>query len=453
MELFSILIRHKNESLAILLSGILYWYIGYHIKQSDFLSIVVTYSALFLFFIYITKQQISWYALITISICFRLIFFFSSPTLSQDFYRFVWDGRMLLNGINPYLFLPEDFLSGNYIPPNEASILVSGMKELNASHYSNYPPLNQFCFAVSSLFSPNSIIGNIIVMRIIIILSDIGVFYFGRKLLKILNLNSKGIFLYILNPLIIIEFTGNLHFEGVMIFFLLWGLYLFQQNKWQASAVVFSWSISLKLLPLLFLPLFFKRLSFKKLIVFYILIGLCVLLFFVPFLTENLIHNYSKTIRLWFGTFEFNGSLYLLARAIGYQITGYNTIAIIGKITPIVVLLFVIGISLFKKDVRFKGFIFSMLIVLTCYLFTSSTVHPWYIGMLLILGILSNYKFPLLWSFVIILSYSIYDISALEYHYWLIFIEYSLVFGMFIYEIFINKKTSKDIEVYNKDIN
>lgn len=83
-----------------------------------------------------------------------------------------------------------------------------------------------------------------------------------------------------------------------------------------------------------------------------------------------------------------------------------------------------------------------MVLVLTFYYFTSTTVHPWYIATLLALSIFTNYKFPLVWSAVIILSYLAYlksnSIDKSE-NYWVLFIEYFIVFGVFVGELIIKK--------------
>ncbi len=132
------------------------------------------------------------------------------------------------------------------------------MGALNASHFTNYPPLNQLIFALAGILSGKSILGAVVVLRSVIILADLGTLYFGRKLLQKLKLPEHQIFWFILNPFIIIELTGNLHFEGVMIFLLILSLYFLVTKKWILSAVFIALSISLKLLPLIFLPLLFR---------------------------------------------------------------------------------------------------------------------------------------------------------------------------------------------------
>ena len=158
------------------------------------------------------------------AILFRLIFLFAIPNLSQDFYRFIWDGRMILEGINPFISIPETFVEKGNIPISQGTELYRGMGQLSGSHYTNYPPVNQFNFLIAAIFSNTSIVGAVIVMRLQIILADIGIIYFGKKILKQLNLPHHLIFLYALNPFIIIELTGNLHFESVMLVFLVWSL-------------------------------------------------------------------------------------------------------------------------------------------------------------------------------------------------------------------------------------
>ena len=39
---------------------------------------------------------------------FRLSILFSPPYLSDDLYRYVWDGRVQAAGINPYRYIPAD---------------------------------------------------------------------------------------------------------------------------------------------------------------------------------------------------------------------------------------------------------------------------------------------------------------------------------------------------------
>nr|WP_229720424.1 mannosyltransferase [Winogradskyella helgolandensis] len=380
-----------------------------------------------------------------------MLFLFAIPNLSQDFYRFIWDGRMIIEGYNPYLFTPDSFIQNGKFPIPQAQELYNGMGTLSASHFTNYPPINQLCFTIAAIFSGQNILGSVVVMRVLIIAADIGTLFFGKKLLERLKLPSNRIFWYILNPFIIIELTGNLHFEGVMIFFLVWSLYLLHSGKWKWAAVVLACSISVKLIPLMLLPLFFgwfttKKLNDKtetlgllKLITFYTMVMATTLFLFLPFFSIDFVTNYSKTVGLWFGNFEFNASMYYLARAIGYAITGYNEIAIIGKILPIIAVLIILGFSFFKQNNSLAKLATSMLLALTCYLFLSTTVHPWYIATLVILSIFTNYKFPLVWSLVIILSYLAYSNTDNSENLWIIALEYSIVFSVFIWELCFKK--------------
>lgn len=468
---------HKTPVLFILLSSIFYVSFAYDLVRTDVTKLLLLYAGLFVFSFQIIKTTGFYFRLLVVAtILFRLLFLFATPNLSQDFYRFIWDGRMILEGLNPYLYTPDSFIQNGKFPVAQAQELYNGMGELSASHYTNYPPLNQLCFYIAALFSGKGILGSVVVMRVIIIVADIGILYFGKKLLERLKLPSNRIFWYILNPFIIIELTGNLHFEGVMIFFLVWSLYLLHSSKWKWAAVVMACSISVKLIPLMFLPLFFwwfkkssvissevekslnsesqkpldyargdskGQLDIPKLLSFYAIVGITTLLLFIPFFSMEFIDNYSKTVGLWFGNFEFNASIYYLARELGYAITGYNEIAIIGKILPMISLLIILSFSFFKKANTIPKLTASILLAFTCYLFLSTTVHPWYIATLVILCVFTNYKFPLVWSLVVILSYLAYSNASHSENLWVIGLEYLIVFTVLLWEIRNTKMNKK----------
>jgi len=418
------------------LSAILYFLFAYHIHRSDFTNVFVIYAALFLLFlgIYQPKKN-NFLILASVGILFRIIFIVAIPNLSQDFYRFIWDGRMLLNGFNPYLFTPESFIQNGELPINQAQELYKGMGQLNGSNFTNYPPINQLCFVLANLFNSNSILGSVIVMRIQIILADIGILYFGKKLLEQLHLPVSAIFLYFLNPFIIIELTGNLHFESVMLFFLVWSLYLLHAGKWKTAAVVLACSIAVKLIPLLFLPLFYQRFKLKQLIIFYGIILTTVVLLYLPFFNATFITNYTQSVGLWFKTFEFNASFYYLARAIGYQISGYNQIAVIGKIIPLLVISIILIITFFRENKTSIQLITAMLFSLSIYFFLSTTVHPWYVASLVLLSIFTKYRFALVWSFIIILSYHAYANNVFNENLRVVGLAYTLLFLFIFWEI------------------
>ena len=391
----------------------------------------------------------------------RVLFLPAIPNLSQDFYRFIWDGRLLILGINPYVFTPGQLANGSQIAqdlisldtiPN-AKALIQGMGNLNASHYSNYPPINQLCFALAALFAKNSILGSVIGLRILIIGADIGILYFGKKLLERLKMPVKNIFWYFLNPFIIIELTGNLHFEAVMLFFVIWSLYLLDTKRWVLAAITLGISISVKLVPLLFLPLFYKYLvpkglfgkGFWKMKKFYWVTLATIVLCFAPFVSKTFITNFSATIGLWFQSFEFNASVYYIIRWIGFQTIGWNIIATVGLILPIVVFICVVLLSLFRKYNTTQNLIIGMLLAVSIYFLLATTVHPWYIATPLLLCVFTNYRYAVLWSFMICFSYSAYGLDGFEENLLLVAIQYSVVICIALWELLIKKLPKKGV--------
>ena len=262
--------------------------------------------------------------------------------------------------------------------------------------------------------------------------------YLGRKLLKQLNFSPHLIFWYFLNPLVIIELTGNLHFEGVMLFFFLWALYLCHVQKWIWGAVIYGLAISTKLIPLIFLPLFLPYLGWKRSSLFAMMAIGTVGLTTLPFISPDLVDNYSATLSLWFANFEFNASVYNIAEYFVAKAGGkpWEFIKVYGKLVSVVVVVFLLVLTFARKKRSTGQTILMMLYVLTLYYLLTATVHPWYIIFLAVLCLFSNFRFPLFWSALVVLSYAAYSNPDYREEPVYLLIEYSLVFGVLGYEFF-----------------
>jgi hypothetical protein len=80
---------------------IVYGVLAYFISRDDFYTLfsLVTFSFALTYLI-LERTTISFNKLIILSILFRGVFIFSVPFLSQDFFRFMWDGELIIKGLN-----------------------------------------------------------------------------------------------------------------------------------------------------------------------------------------------------------------------------------------------------------------------------------------------------------------------------------------------------------------
>ncbi len=449
--------RLHKFSLFLLITGLLFYAsFAYDLEREDFIKLFMLYSGLFfLSWKLIQIEKVNFWFLAIAALLFRLVFIGTIPNLSQDFYRFIWDGRMLLSGHNPYIYLPQELMITGTAPIVGAAELYNGMGSLSAGNYTNYPPLNQLIFAFAGFFAGKSILGPVIVMRLVMIAADIGVLFLGKKLLESFGLPGHRIFWYILNPLVIIELTGNLHFEGVMAFLLLLSIYLLHRRKWVLSAVAMGASVLLKLIPLIFLPflLFYfiksrdpqKSLGWIWLFIYYLIVGVVIVIGFLPFLSEEFINGFSSSIALWFQKFEFNASIYYIVRWIGFHVKGYNIIETAGKVLPVIIILLFAALAFLRRKTSTQGLITTMLFAATIYFFLSTTVHPWYLITLLLLSVFTQYRYMLIWSFLVILSYYTYSNPDFQENLWLVAVQYLIVMGYFGWELFRKKESQGEV--------
>ncbi len=511
-------------------------FLGYYPEQQDFGYLLPGFLAAFGGYYFFCKKLVTQQSLafwLGIAVVARFLLLFSLPNLSDDVYRFIWDGRLLNQGINPFEQLPEYYLlAGNEV----SGITRSLFDQLNSPEYFTvYPPVCQAIFAVSAWLFPNSILGTIITMKSFFLLFEMGTLFLGIRLLDYFKMDRKQILWYALNPLIILELTGNLHFEALMVFFLVAAIYFYVKcgmgigflhhttghfspfsasqppegvapnpqmsspphlgppeeegsparkhplRNLLLSAMMMGFAIATKLLPLMFLPFFIKRLGWKKAVIYFGVIGVTVVALFAPLFSDVFLNNIGSSIGLYFQRFEFNGSIYYLLRWLGQQLSGYNQIRLLGPLLGLVVFMGVVYRAFSEKDWKDDAnpsvFLPShtsilpkreaglkeasradrlspqelstlqlfrqMLFALTLFLFCTTTVMPWYLSGLILFSVFTGHRYPLVWSFMILLTYVNYSYPVFEENLWVVGVEYAVV-GFFVWrerELFFKNDT------------
>lgn len=422
--------------IGLIVSILGYLWLGYFINREQIFELLTGYALLFGCYLYFIKNPVS----TNFSIFFRGILLFSLPALSDDFYRFVFDGRLLAAGINPYLILPSEFVQTiDYQKVIGDSVIYQKLNSPN--YYTVYPPFNQAIFGVSAWLSQGDLLTNVIILRSFILFSEIGNIWLISKLLRRFGLESSNINIYAFNPLVILELTGNLHFEVIVIFFLLLAVLWITQQRYTFSAISLAFAISTKLLPIIFIPLIINKLRIKKGLFYSLICGIVVLSTFSFFVDNLLISRIGSSVELYFQKFEFNASVYYLIRQIGYWVVGYNIIGAAGKVLAILTFSSIVFISFFERfipdralsPVRDKSN--KILLILTVYFLLATTVHPWYICTVLAASVFTKFKYPIAWSGLIFLTYFSYTTEPYQENLYLVGLEYIFTIGLMVYEL------------------
>lgn len=413
-------------SAALLIINI--WYIVYNLGQNDFFFFFPFYTLAFLGWIWMFRFNIQESHLYIIGILARLGLLFAFPSFSDDIFRFYWDGKLSISGISPFGVLPTDILEQN-IPYLDKSLF----DQLNSqNYYTIYPPVNQLFFAIAAAFGDVFHAG--LILKILFVIAESTGLFFILKMLKNSGIPIKSAGIYFLNPLVIIEGVGNLHFEVMMIAFLCISLFYIFKNNVKMGALFMALSIGIKLLPLMILPYFLFSRPYKEKWKFFGWLGLFLIIIFLPMANGIHISSYLNSVDLYFRKFEFNASVYYVLRFLGKQMTGYNLIKYMGPALGLITIGFNLYLAKRTKAFNLQDFGTYALLCWTAYLILATTVHPWYVISLLFFSLFSPYSYPLIWTYIIIISYTNYsNTTYYENPFWIL-LEYVILFTWMFWE-------------------
>lgn len=200
---------------------------------------------------------------IAFAVLFRLSILFAPPYLSDDIYRYVWDGRVQAAGINPYRYLPA--------APELAHLRDEPIyPKINRRDYAHtiYPPVAQVIFLLTTRISES-----VTWMKFTMVAFEMLALWAIAQLLTSLGRPRQLLLLYAWHPLVIWEFAGSGHVDAIAICFIAFALLAWRRGSDLGAGFMLACATLTKLFPLVLLPALLKRDRWRVALVFVIAIA------------------------------------------------------------------------------------------------------------------------------------------------------------------------------------
>jgi alpha-1,6-mannosyltransferase len=184
---------------------------------------------------------------------FRLSILFAPPQLSDDIYRYIWDGRTQAAGINPYRYVPADTALA---PLRDEAIYPN----INRRDYARtiYPPVAQAVFLVVTRVRES-----VTTMKVAFVGFEIITLYALAVLLAAFGLPRQRALIYAWHPLVVWETAGSGHVDALAITFVMLALLARYYQRETAVGVALACAALVKLFPAVLFPALYRRWGWK----------------------------------------------------------------------------------------------------------------------------------------------------------------------------------------------
>ena len=188
-------------------------------------------------------------ACLLLGVAWRLVLLGAAPIVSDDVFRYVWDGRVQQYGFNPYDTAPAD--------PALAALHTDVTRRIDATNAvlpSIYPPLAQrFFLGVTSLQE------SVRAMALAIVVCDLLIAGILWRWLAVTGRNPWWVLAYAWHPLVALEGAGGAHIDVAGALLLVAGAYALSRRRSLLAAVAIAGAVAVKFLPVVLLPLLWRR--------------------------------------------------------------------------------------------------------------------------------------------------------------------------------------------------
>jgi hypothetical protein len=282
--------------------------------------------------------------------------------LSNDLYRYLWDGKLLAQGINPYTYPPA---------APELAPYRDGYWDLifNRDVPTGYPPLAEALFAAAYRLAPNPL-----TLRALAALASLGTAALLMLALKTSSKDERRCLLYAWSPLVALEFSNSAHLDAFALFFMSAALLLALERRPVGTAVCLALGGLVKFYPILLVLFWGRRWKKPAWLALLLIFGLP----WLPFLAGG---TPFKGLGTFASRGDFNSSLYRLIEELWYLLLHSAYARLWGRYTILAFLASYCLVCLSKQRDRFDvlsgwnaaGALFGVCLLL------SPVVHPWYV--------------------------------------------------------------------------
>jgi alpha-1,6-mannosyltransferase len=218
-----------------------------------FMKVAFVQSAIYLLAAWIVTRARSSNSTLLIVIAFAVLFrvsiLFTPPYLSDDIYRYIWDGRVQAAGINPYRYIPA--------APELAQLRDDTIyPKINRRDYAHtiYPPVAQFVFLLTTRISES-----VVWMKVTMLVFEMVAIWAIASLLNLLGRPRQLVLLYAWHPLCVWEFAGSGHVDAIAIAFIALAFLAWQKRSDLGAGVLLACATLVKLFPVVLVPAMLKR--------------------------------------------------------------------------------------------------------------------------------------------------------------------------------------------------
>ena len=342
------------------------------------------------------------------------------PTLSDDIYRYVWDGRIQAFGVNPYQAVPAD-------PALDALHTDLTRKMNHPALPTMYPPFAQWVFRGIAAIDQS-----VIAFKLTFVVLDLAIVVLLLRWLAAAGRSSWLVLAYAWNPLVILEVAGSGHLDVVGALLLTVSFLALSNRIGWLAAIAFVAAVELKFVPIVLAPLFWRRIRVRDAA---IAVGFGLLLA-LPFAGGTLIAPIGA-LPSYLAKWRFNGPAYAMVESV------FRTRALVAL--PVVA-----GLAVAAWFRRRRGELSPSAWAwpMGGALLLSPTVYPWYL--LWICPFLAvRATLPLLlWTQTSLLTYFVWRVSASgggwRLPWWVLVMEFGTVAAASVWVI--TKRTPAEVD-------